>query len=107
MAGVELEEVVRALAPRLFAYALGRTGCRGTAEDIAQDALVALVRRWRQTGPPQSADAFVFAVAKRRAGRAILRRALTAPLETLRGVARNDPAVDRAYDDRIDLIAVI
>jgi RNA polymerase sigma-70 factor (ECF subfamily) len=105
IAGVELEEAARALAPRLIAYALGRTGCRGTAEDIAQDALLALVRRWRQAGPPESPDAFVFAIAKRRAGRAILRRALTAPLDALRGVAGDEPAVDRAYGHRADLAA--
>lgn len=104
---MELEEVAKALAPRLVAYALGRTGCRGTAEDIAQDALVALVRRWRQAGPPESPDAFVFAIAKRRAGRAIVRRALTAPLDALRGVARDQPAVDRVYDDRADLAMVL
>jgi RNA polymerase sigma-70 factor (ECF subfamily) len=104
---VELEQVARALAPRLVAYALGRTGCRGTAEDIAQDALVALVRRWRQAGPPESPDAFVFAIAKRRAGRAIVRRALTAPLDALRGVARDEPAVDRVYGDRVELTTVL
>ena len=107
IAGVELEETARALAPRLVAYALGRTGCRGTAEDIAQDALAALVRRWREAGPPESPDAFVFAIAKRRAGRAILRRALTAPLDALRGVARDEPGVDRVYDDRADLAVVL
>jgi RNA polymerase sigma-70 factor (ECF subfamily) len=107
IAGVELEDVANALAPRLIAYALGRTGCRGTAEDIAQDALVALVRRWRQAGPPESPDAFVFAIAKRRAGRAIVRRALTAPLDALRGVARDEPAADRIYDDRADLARVL
>jgi RNA polymerase sigma-70 factor (ECF subfamily) len=106
IAGVELEEVAQALAPRLVAYALGRTGCRGTAEDIAQDALMALVRRWRQAGPPESPDAFVFAIAKRRAGRAIVRRALTAPLDSLRGVARDEPAVDRVYGDRVELTTV-
>ena len=107
LADVDLDEVARSLAPRLIAYALGRTGCRGTAEDIAQDALTALVRRWRQAGPPQSPDAFVFAIAKRRAGRAILRRALTSPLDVLRGVARDEPAVDRAYEDRADLATVL
>ena len=54
---VELEAVAAALAPRLIAYALARTGCRATAEDIAQDALTALVRRWRSGGPPESPDA--------------------------------------------------
>jgi len=36
---VDLEARAAALAPRLLAYALARTGCRATAEDIAQDAL--------------------------------------------------------------------
>jgi RNA polymerase sigma factor (sigma-70 family) len=107
LADMDLEEVARRLAPRLIAYALGRTGCRGTAEDIAQDALIALVRRWRHAGPPQSPDAFAFAIAKRRAGRAILRRALTSPLDVLRGIARDERGVDRAYEDRVDLGIVL
>jgi DNA-directed RNA polymerase specialized sigma24 family protein len=41
---VDLEAAAAALASRLLAYALARTGCRATAEDIAQDALTALVR---------------------------------------------------------------
>src|SRR2546422_445495 len=65
IAGVELEEVVATLAPRLVAYVLGRTSCRGTAEDIAQEALTALVRRWKQTGPPESPDGYAFAIARR------------------------------------------
>jgi sigma-70-like protein len=47
-AHVDLEAAAAALAPRLLAYALARTGCRATAEDVAQDALTALVRRWRE-----------------------------------------------------------
>lgn len=74
------------LAPRLIAYALARTGCRATAEDIAQDALTALVRRWRSAGPPESPDAYTFTIAKRRTGRAIARRALMAPLRVFAGV---------------------
>lgn len=102
-----LDDVVAALAPRLVAYALARTRCRATAEDIAQDALTALVRRWRQAGPPESPDAFVFAIAKRRAGRALFRRALTAPLEAIRGVASRDANVARAYEDRAELAIVL
>ncbi len=78
---MDLEAVATALAPRLIGYVLARTGCRGTAEDIAQDALTALVRRWRQIGPPESPDAFAFAIARRRAGRAVARRALLAPID--------------------------
>jgi RNA polymerase sigma-70 factor (ECF subfamily) len=104
---VDLEAAARALAPRLMAYALARTGCRGAAEDIAQDALTALVRRWRQAGPPESPDAFAFAIAKRRVGRVVARRALMAPIEALRNTPRAEPSVDKAYDDRRELSAVL
>jgi RNA polymerase sigma-70 factor (ECF subfamily) len=104
---VDLEATAAALAPRLLAYALARTGCRATAEDIDQDALTALVRRWRDAGPPSSPDAYVFAVAKRRAGRAIARRALIAPFEALRGIAREEPGVEQSYEDRAELATVV
>jgi len=104
---VDLEAVANALARRLIGYVLARTGCRGTAEDIAQDALTALVRRWRQIGPPESPDAFAFAIAKRRAGRAVARRALMAPIDALRNRARDEPGVDQSYDDRHELSRVL
>jgi RNA polymerase sigma-70 factor (ECF subfamily) len=103
---MDLEAAAAALAPRLVAYGLGRTGCRSTAEDIAQDALTALVRRWRTAGPPESPEAYVFAIAKRRAGRAIARRALMAPLEVIRGTARDEPSVEQAYASRTGLAVV-
>jgi RNA polymerase sigma-70 factor (ECF subfamily) len=106
-ADVELEAVVTALAPRLVAYALARTGCHGTAEDIAQEALAALVGRWRRAGPPESPDAYVFAIARRRAGRANARRALMVPLDLLRDVVRREPGVDRSYQDRTELAIVL
>ena len=62
---VDLDAAVAALAPRLVAYATGRTGCRSTGEDVAQDALTALVVRWRRHGLPESPEAFAFAIAKR------------------------------------------
>jgi len=68
---VELEDVVTVLAPRVLRYCLGRVGEVGLAEEVAQDALVALVRRWRWRGAPESPEAFVFAVARRRAFRAV------------------------------------
>jgi RNA polymerase sigma factor (sigma-70 family) len=104
---VDLEAAAAALAPRLLAYALARTGCRATAEDVAQDALIARVRRWRDSGPPSSPDAYVFAVAKRRAGRAVARRALMAPLDALRGVARDEPGIDQSCEDRAELARVV
>ncbi len=88
---VEMEEVVAGLAPRLLAYCTGRVGCHALAEEAAQDALSALVERWRRHGPPENPAAFAFAIARRRAGRAAFRRALLRPLETLAGSASNAP----------------
>ncbi len=44
------------------------------AEEAAQDALTALVQRWRRHGPPDAADAFAFAIARRRLERRRSRR---------------------------------
>jgi len=104
---VDLESAVEALAPRLLAYALARTGCRGMAEDVAQDALAALVRRWRAAGPPGSPDAYAFAIARRRASRAVARRALLAPLEAIRGMTHDGLPVDRAHAVRLELAGVL
>jgi hypothetical protein len=49
---VELEAVAAALAPRLIAYALARTGCRATVDDLDQDVLPAPI-----VGPPPHAGA--------------------------------------------------
>ncbi len=107
IATVDLEAAVAALAPRLVAYATGRTGCRSTAEDIAQDALVALVLRWRRFGPPDSLDAFVFAIAKRRAGRAVLRRALMKPLDFVNPARVSERASALRYECRAELQEVM
>jgi len=77
---VDLEDVLGDLAPRLLRYATGRTGDPGLGEDIAQETLTALVQRWRRLGPPDSPEAFAFAIARRRAGRAVVKRRLLLPL---------------------------
>jgi RNA polymerase sigma factor (sigma-70 family) len=76
---MELESLVHDLSPRVIAYCRGLTRDATLAEDAAQDALVALVRRWHRRGAPRSPEAFVFAVARRRALRAVVRRRLLAP----------------------------
>lgn len=73
---MDMETAVRELTPRLLRYCRGRTGEEALAEDIAQEALIALVTRWRRLGPPQSPVAFVFAIARRRAGRRLAKRRL-------------------------------
>ena len=104
---MDLEATARGLAPRLLAYAFGRTGCRTISEDVAQDALVALVQCWHRSGPPDSPDAFVFAIAKRRAGRATARRALLAPLDAIFGRAHPNASVDVVHQQRAELKSVL
>jgi RNA polymerase sigma-70 factor (ECF subfamily) len=89
---MSLEQTLAELAPPLLRYCLGRTGDRGLAEEAAQDALTALVQRWRRSGPPDSPAAFVFAIARRRAGRLALRRRLSEPLSALFGWAATAPS---------------
>jgi RNA polymerase sigma-70 factor, ECF subfamily len=96
---VDLENALRDLAPRLFRYAMGGTGDVGLAEDVAQECLTALVERWQRHGPPDSAEAFVFAIARRRAFRAVVRRRMWLPLEHLIGARDGGP------DPESDLIA--
>jgi predicted RNA polymerase sigma factor len=74
------------------------------AEDVAQDALTVLVRRWRTSGPPESPDAYAFAIARRRAGRAVVRHALLAPLGVLRDAGHAGPNAEQAYAGRAELI---
>jgi RNA polymerase sigma-70 factor (ECF subfamily) len=78
---MDLTSEVEAIAPRLLRYCLGATGDRALAEEVAQEALAALVKRWRRQGPPLSPAAFTFAIARRRAWRLKLRRRLFEPLE--------------------------
>ncbi len=80
------------LAPRLLRYCLGRLGEPGLAEEASQEALAALVQRWRRHGPPASPPAFAFAVARRRAARLAWRRRLLAPWSESRNGHREDAA---------------
>jgi RNA polymerase sigma-70 factor, ECF subfamily len=80
---VDLEDTIRELAPGLIRYCTARTHDRSLAEEIAQESLAALVQRCRTHGEPDFPQAFVFAVARRRATRAVLRRHLWLPLHLL------------------------
>jgi RNA polymerase sigma-70 factor (ECF subfamily) len=90
----QLEAAVEQLATPLLRYCLGRTGDPSLAEEVAQEALTALVRRWRRLGPPDDPPAFVFGIARRRAGRALWRRRWWQPLDGLAALAT--PAVAQA-----------
>ncbi|PYR36813.1 MAG: hypothetical protein DMF89_26945 [Acidobacteria bacterium] len=104
---VDLAEVVAALAPRLLAYLRARTGNRALSEDLAQDALLALVQAWRRDGPPASPDAFVFAIAKRRAWRALARQAVLSSIQDLWVTPDAAVAVDVALEHREAVNAVL
>jgi len=103
---VDLDGTIGELAPRVLRYVVARLGDVSLAEEVAQESLAALVRHWRNGGPPESAEAFVFAVARRRTGRAVWRRRLSVPLEQVLGVrdARPTPEariISRAEGDRV------
>jgi len=84
MGEMELETTLSALAPGLLRFCHGATGSRETGEDVAQEAMAALVSRWHRAGPPENPAAFVFAIARRRAALTRFRRLLALPLEALR-----------------------
>lgn len=101
-----LEDTVTALTPQLLRYCLARTGDVSLAEDIAQDAMTALVSRWRRFGTPDSPAAFVFSIARRRAARAGARRFVTEPLEAVLGHSAEGPTPERQTELTIYLEAV-
>jgi RNA polymerase sigma-70 factor (ECF subfamily) len=77
---VTLDSTVETLAPALLRFCLGLGGDAALAEEASQDALVALIDRWRRFGPPDSPAAFAFTIARRRLRRALWRRRLLDPL---------------------------
>lgn len=82
---MDLETLVRDLAPRLLAYCRSRSSLDDVAEEVAQDALTTLVEQVRRNRPIQSPEAFVFTIARRRMARRHVQRRLWAPLESLLG----------------------
>lgn len=80
---MDLEDTLRALAPQLLRYCLGQTGDASLAEEAAQEALTALVQRWRRHGPPDCPEAFAFAIARRRSRRMSFQRRLLMPIQVL------------------------
>jgi RNA polymerase sigma-70 factor (ECF subfamily) len=85
-------------------------GDRGLGEEIAQESLAALVKTWNTSGMPRNPDAFVFAIAKRRARRLLFRRSLLLPLEhlwNLRGPGMDPEQAAIETDRRTRLLAAI
>jgi RNA polymerase sigma factor (sigma-70 family) len=103
---VDLEGTIAELAPRVLRYANARLSDRALAEDVAQESLAALVRACRNGGAPESAEAFVFAVARRRAWRAAWRRRLWAPLDLVRGARAEAPSPEAVAIARHEAVRV-
>ncbi len=99
---VDLDGTLSDLAPRVLRYLVARLGDVSLAEEIAQESLTALVRCWRNGGPPDSADAFVFAVARRRLGRAVWRRRLFVPIEQAMGSRDGRPSPEARSIARLE-----
>jgi RNA polymerase sigma factor (sigma-70 family) len=93
---MELEEELIRLAPGVLRYCRGRLGDPALAEEASQEALTALVMRWRRHGPPDSPAAFAFTVARRRSARLAWRRRLLSPFET----GRDSELVERGPIER-------
>jgi RNA polymerase sigma factor (sigma-70 family) len=103
---VTLEAALTELAPRVLRYCVGYMGDRGLGEEIAQESLSALVRAWHTSGMPRNPDAFVFAIAKRRARRTLFRRSLLFPLERLwnhrqHGLDPEEAAIEKEQRTRL------
>jgi RNA polymerase sigma factor (sigma-70 family) len=110
-----VEAVWRIESPRLLAGLARLTRDVGTAEDLAQEALLAALERWPETGVPENPGAWLMAVAKNRA-LDLLRRAkrLERKHEELSGElerpwSSSESRLDTAVDDDIgdDLLRLI
>jgi RNA polymerase sigma-70 factor (ECF subfamily) len=93
---VDLENIIRELTPGLIRYCKSRIRNQSLAEEIAQESLVALVQRWKRHGAPDSPQAFVFTVARRRATRAIMSQRMLLPLQLLSGSRDHGPDPEAA-----------
>ena len=101
-----MEATVESLAPRLLSYCLGRLGDASLAEEVSHEALAALVQRWRRHGAPDSPAAFVFAIARRRAGALSRRYRRAAPLQESALGPEGHRAPDELYTPRERLARV-
>src|ERR1700678_609901 len=106
-----IDAVWRMESPRIIAGLARIVRDVGVAEELAQDALVAALEQWPQSGVPEKPGAWLMGTAKHRAidllrRRSVLERkhaALGRELETRQEVAaaQLEAAVDAAIDDDI------
>jgi RNA polymerase sigma-70 factor (ECF subfamily) len=110
-----IDAVWRIESARLIAGLTRLMGDVGLAEDLAQDALVAALQQWPESGVPRNPGAWLMAVAKHRAFDQLRRykmlerkhRELSHELEAVQEAAV--PALDTALDDHIgdDLLRLV
>src|SRR3954469_15549287 len=110
-----VDAVWRIESARLIAGLARMVGDVGLAEDLAQDALVAALERWPETGVPDNPGAWLMATAKRRAidtfrrGKLLERKheQLAHELEAQQDAAV--PRLDEALDDHVgdDLLRLV
>src|SRR5579859_1129688 len=109
-----IEAVWKIESPRLIASLTRIVRDIGLAEDLAQDALVAALEQWPQSGIPQNAAAWLMSVAKRRAIDHFRRNSLLDRKHQELGRDREikemtPPDFDSALDDNVgdDLLKLI
>ncbi|HEU5040195.1 MAG TPA: RNA polymerase sigma factor [Gemmatimonadales bacterium] len=100
-----IDAVWRIESARLIARLARLVGDVGQAEDLAQDALVAALERWRESGVPDNPGGWLMATAKHRAIDVLRRRGMLERKHTQLGhelAERQEAAVpelDAALDD--------
>ncbi|MBV9108695.1 MAG: RNA polymerase sigma factor [Gemmatimonadetes bacterium] len=110
-----MDAVWRIESAKLIAGLARMTGDVGTAEDLAQDALVAALERWPETGVPDNPGAWLMATAKRRAIDGFRRNKLLDRKHAQLGheleeiQERAVPDMDAAIDDHVgdDLLRLV
>ncbi len=110
-----IDAVWRTEAPRLIASLARLVGDIGIAEDLAQDALLAALESWPETGVPDNPGAWLMTTARRRGIDHLRRGRLLAEKEAeIAGVVRahrrkQAPSPDAALDDPLgdDLLRLI
>jgi RNA polymerase sigma factor (sigma-70 family) len=110
-----IDAVWRIESPRLIAGLARIVRDVGLAEDLAQDALVAALERWPETGVPENPGAWLMAAAKNRAIDQLRRRSLLErkhgeiardlEAETAAGIAALESAIDDDIGD--DLLRLL
>jgi RNA polymerase sigma-70 factor (ECF subfamily) len=108
-----IDAVWRIESPRLIAGLVRIVRDVGAAEDLAQDALVAALEQWPESGVPRNPGAWLMATAKHRAIDLLRRRTLLERKHAELGyeleAERGTPDFDAALDDDVgdDLLRLV